>query len=261
MAEPGPLWLDFALDRCRIAAPRAVAAQSYFVDYRVPHIHPWDFARPRLNIISSLKLAGFALILFVVVYAPAFATVAVLHPSVQVMIPLIILVSAGLAALIMALRARGANGIGEFGIALSPASYVLAAAICGILVGGALAYVAALYPTASPLDVSKLRPWMIFVYFVLAAPVQEELIFRGLLQTTIARAGSAPGSFWSVHFPVVFVAVLFGAIHLDSGLVVVAGAVLLGLIAGELRRMSGSLLPAILFHALLNAASALWPAR
>jgi membrane protease YdiL (CAAX protease family) len=207
-----------------------------------------------LNIISNLKLAGFALILFVVVYAPAFATVAVLRPSVQVTIPLIIIVSAGMAALIVALRAGGTKGIGEFGIAMSPASYILAATLAGILVGGALAYVAALYPATSPLDVSKLRPWMIFVYFVLAAPIQEELIFRGLLQTTVARGGG-------VHFPVVFVAVLFGVIHLDSGLVVAGGAVLLGLIAGELRRMSGSLVPAILFHALLNAASALWSAR
>jgi membrane protease YdiL (CAAX protease family) len=214
----------------------------------------------RLKIISGLKLAGFALILFVVVYAPTFATVALLRTSVQVTIPLIIIMSAGLAVLIIALRA-GTKGIGEFGIAMSPASYVLAATLAGILVGGALAYVATLYPASSPLDVSKLRPWMIFVYFVLAAPVQEELIFRGLLQTTMARAVSAPGSFWGVHFPVVFVAALFGAIHLDSGIVVAVGAVLLGLIAGELRRMSGSLVPAILFHALLNAASALWPAR
>lgn len=212
-----------------------------------------------MNIISSLKLAGFTLILFVVVYAPPFATVAVLRPSVQVTIPLIIIVSAGLAALIMALRAGGTKGIVEFGVAMSPASYILAATLAGILVGVALAYVAGRYPATSPLDVSKLRPWMILVYFVLAAPVQEELIFRGLLQTTMARAVSVPGSFWDVHFPVVFVAALFGAIHLDSGLVVAGGAVLLGLIAGELRRMSGSLVPAILFHALLNAASALWP--
>jgi membrane protease YdiL (CAAX protease family) len=53
--------------------------------------------------------------------------------------------------------------------------------------------------------------------------------------------------------------VLFGIIHVDSGIVVATEAVLLGLIAGEIRRMSGSLIPAIVFHALLNAASALWP--
>jgi len=214
-----------------------------------------------LIIFSSLKRAGFALILFVTVYAPAFATVAALRPSVKIAIPLIIIVSAGLATLIMAFLAGGTKGIDEFGVAMSPASYIFAATLAGILVGGALAYVAALYPAPPPLDVSKLRPWMIFVYFVLAAPVQEELIFRGLLQTTIARAVSVPGGYWAAHFPVIFVAALFGVIHLDSGIVVAAGAVLLGLIAGELRRMSGSLVPAMLFHALLNAASALWPAR
>jgi membrane protease YdiL (CAAX protease family) len=214
-----------------------------------------------LNVISSLKHVGFALILFVTVYAPAFATVAILRPSLKITIPLIIILSAGVAALIMTFLAGGTKGMAEYGIAVSPASYLFAATLAGILVGGALAYVAALYPAPPPFDVSKLRPWMIFVYFVLAAPVQEELIFRGLLQTTIARDVSVPKGFWASHFPVVFVAALFGVIHLDSGRVVAAEAVLLGLIAGELRRMSGSLVPAILFHALLNAASALWPAR
>ena len=216
--------------------------------------------RARLNIISSLKRAGFALILFAAVYVPAFAMVTWLHPSVQITILLIIIVSAGLAVLFMAFLTRGTKGIAEFGIAKSPVSYVIAATLAGIVVGGALAYLAALYPAPSPLDLSKLPPWMIFVYFALAAPVQEELIFRGLLQTVMARAVSEPGGFWAVHFPIVFVAALFGVIHLDSGIVVAASAVLLGLIAGGLRRMSGSLVPAILFHALLNAASALWPA-
>lgn len=213
-----------------------------------------------MSIISTLRRAGLALIWFVAVYAPAFVTVAWLHPSIQIAVPVIVVVSAGLAGLIIAILARGKQSIAEFGVAKSPTSYVLAAAVAGVLVGGALAYIAALYPAPSPIDVSKLRPWMIFVYFVLAAPAQEELIFRGLLQTTIARALSVPTGFWAVHFPVVFVAILFGLIHLDSGVVVAASAVLLGLIAGELRRMSGSLAPAILFHALLNAASALWPA-
>jgi membrane protease YdiL (CAAX protease family) len=217
--------------------------------------------RARLNIISSLKRAGFALILFAAVYAPAFALVVWLHPSVQITIPLIILVSAGLAVLFVAFLARGTKGIAEFGVAKSPATYVIAATLAGVVVGGALAYLAALYPAPSPLDLSKLPPWVIFVDFALAAPIQEELIFRGLLQTTIARVVPVPGGFWAIHFPVVFVAALFGVIHLDSGIVVAASAVLLGLIAGELRRMSGSLVPAILFHALLNAASALLPAR
>jgi membrane protease YdiL (CAAX protease family) len=210
--------------------------------------------------IPSLRRAGLALIWFVAVYAPVFAMVAWFRPSIQIAVPVIIAVSAGLAGLIITILARGKRGIAEFGLAKSPTSYVLAAAVAGLLVGGALAYLAARYPVPSPIDVSKLRPWMIFVYFVIAAPAQEELIFRGLLQTTLTPAVSAPPTFGAVHFPVLFVAALFGVIHLDSGVVVAGGAVLLGLIAGELRRMSGSLVPPMLFHALLNAASALWPA-
>jgi membrane protease YdiL (CAAX protease family) len=213
-----------------------------------------------LNLVQTLRRTGVALISFVAVYAPAFAIVAWLHPSTQVAIPIIIAVSAGVAGLIIANLARGKKDIAEFGVAKSPASYVFAAVVAGVFVGAALAYLAARYPAPSPIDVSKLTPRMIILYFVLAAPVQEELIFRGLLQTTVARGVMVPATFWAVHFPVVFVAVLFGLVHLDSGVVVAAGAVLLGLIAGELRRMSGSLAPAILFHALLNAASALWPA-
>jgi membrane protease YdiL (CAAX protease family) len=81
---------------------------------------------------------------------------------------------------------------------------------------------------------------------------------HGLLQSLVSR-GASSRTFWGIHFPVFFIAALFGIIHVDSGIVVATEAVLLGVIAGELRRMSGSLIPAILFHALLNAASALWP--
>jgi membrane protease YdiL (CAAX protease family) len=73
---------------------------------------------------------------------------------------------------------------------------------------------------------------------------------------------------WVISFPVfggslsgavVFTAVLFGIIHLGVGAVVAAGAIVLGLVAGELRRRSASLLPAIVVHALFNAADAFWP--
>jgi hypothetical protein len=52
----------------------------------------------------------------------------------------------------MALLTRGTKGIAEFGVAKSPASYVIAATLAGIVVGGALAYLTALYPAPSPLD-------------------------------------------------------------------------------------------------------------
>jgi hypothetical protein len=158
----------------------------------------------------------------------------------------------------LALLAKPPQGAREFGLARSRRSFIFAAAIAGVIIGLAFAYIAARYPAHSPLDLSKLPPWMIIVYFVIAAPIQEELIFRGLLQTLVGRSASSQ-NFWTIHFPVFFIAGLFGIIHLDSGIVIATEAVLLGLIAGEFRRMSGSLIPAILFHALLNAVSALWP--
>ncbi|MDE2112422.1 MAG: CPBP family intramembrane metalloprotease [Alphaproteobacteria bacterium] len=225
-----------------------------------------------MNVISASKRSGLALLLFAVVYAPAFAAVAWLHrqhlwcasgadrhcPSDRIAVPVIIAVSAALAALSIMLLARGKKGIAEFGVARSRPPYVVAAVLSGLLAGGAVAYFAAKYPAPSPLDLSKLPLGLTVAYFVFAAPFQEELIFRGLLQTTVARFAPASGGFWAVHYPVLFVALLFGAVHLGSGPVVAIGGLLLGLIAGELRRMSGSLLPAILVHSLFNAMS-LWP--
>jgi membrane protease YdiL (CAAX protease family) len=205
-----------------------------------------------------LKRVALALLLFLLVYAPAFALVAWLRPSVELTIPLIVAISACVAAICMALLAKLPQGAREFGLARSRPSFIIAAAIAGVTIGLAFAYIAARYPAHSPLDLSNLSPWMIVVFFVIAAPIQEELIFRGLLQTLVSR-GASSQSFWTIHFPVFFIAALFGIIHLDSGVIVAAEAILLGLIAGELRRISGSLIPAILFHALLNAASALWP--
>lgn len=208
---------------------------------------------------SILKQAALALGLFAAVYAPAFACAALLRPPVSIGIPLVIVISAAMACLIIGLRARDTGGVAAFGIRQSPRAYVVAGAAAGLFVGIAFAWLTARYPAPAPFDLSKLRPWMIAVYFVMAAPIQEELIFRGLLQTTIAR-GIQPAVSWARHFPVVFVAFLFGLVHIESGAVVAVEAVLLGLIAGELRRLSGSLGPAILFHALLNGTQALWPA-
>jgi membrane protease YdiL (CAAX protease family) len=205
-----------------------------------------------------LKQLARTFLLFLLVYVPAFALVAWFHPSVELTIPLIIAVSACVAAICMALLAKPPEGASEFGLASSRLSFIVAATIAGVIIGLGFAYIAARYPAHSPLDLSKLQPWMIVVYFVIAAPIQEELIFRGLLQSLLTR-GVLSRSFWAVHFPVFFTAVLFGVIHVDSGIVVAIEAILLGLIGGELRRISGSLIPAIVFHALLNAASALWP--
>jgi membrane protease YdiL (CAAX protease family) len=61
-----------------------------------------------------------------------------------------------------------------------------------------------------------------------------------------------------VSAAVLFAAILFGIVHLGSGVAVFVGALLLGLLAGELRRRSGSLVPAIIVHVLFNIPGLIW---
>ena len=89
------------------------------------------------------------------------------------------------------------------------------------------------------------------------APLQEEWIFRSLIQTQAQRAlGSYPDTDTAHSGAAIgaslIVAILFGAIHVAIGPVTAAGALLLGLLAGEARRRSGSLLPAVAIHAVFN---------
>ncbi len=91
------------------------------------------------------------------------------------------------------------------------------------------------------------------------APVIEEWFFRGVLQQGIvAQLGAVPG--------IGLAALLFGLSHgapsmsFQAWLAAASGAVLYGLAFGLLRQTSGSLLPAIVMHALVNAlgAAAMW---
>jgi membrane protease YdiL (CAAX protease family) len=100
---------------------------------------------------------------------------------------------------------------------------------------------------------------MTFVYFVVGAAIQEEIVFRGLLQTTLARQFPAMLSFFgtSLSYAAIIVALLFGLIHLEVNPISAGAAFVLGLFSGELRHRSGSLLPSILVHAVFNAFAAI----
>jgi membrane protease YdiL (CAAX protease family) len=54
------------------------------------------------------------------------------------------------------------------------------------------------------------------------------------------------------------IALLFGCIHLVVGPYTAAAAFLLGAIAGEFRRRSGSLIPSIICHVFFNLGGILW---
>ena len=77
-----------------------------------------------------------------------------------------------------------------------------------------------------------------------SAPLAEELVFRGIIQSRLERAMPA----W---IAVVLQAALFGLIHGTP--VQIGYAFVMGLLFGYIRHCTGSILPAIAAHAAFNA--------
>ena len=202
-----------------------------------------------------------ALGLFIAVYAPAFAVPSLIRPRIELAIPLIIAISLAMALLFIWLLARRGAGFSAFGFAIPSRQGYRFALLLGPPLAVAVVWLSRVFPSKPPIDVSHFPPWMIGMYFVVAAPIQEEIIFRGLIQSFLQQRW--PGNFsvpgLSVSPSIIFVTILFGAMHLGSGPAVAIGASALAVLAGELRRLSGSLLPAVLVHALFNLVDALWP--
>ncbi|MFI4969504.1 MAG: CPBP family intramembrane glutamic endopeptidase [Lysobacterales bacterium] len=214
----------------------------------------------RSGIALVLAPMAVALGLFVAVYAPAFIAVSLLRPPLQIAIPVIVAISLAIASALIVVLARRGVGLAQFGLRWPTARQVGTA----LLVGTPLALLAAglghLLPPRSPIDTTAFPAWMLVLYFGAGAPIQEEVIFRGLLQSFLARRWTAMSSLAGLPLSaaVLFTAILFGVVHLGSGIAVFAGALVLGLVAGELRRRSGSLVPAIIAHVLFNIPGLIW---
>jgi membrane protease YdiL (CAAX protease family) len=209
---------------------------------------------------AKVKALGLGIGLFVAVYAPAFIIAALVRPHLQIAIPLIIAITLLVALFLVFLLARPPAGMAEFGLRIPHSRYVVIAAVSGLTLGFAATFLSHVFPSKPPFDVSGFAPWMIGLYFLIGASIQEEIIFRGLIQSMVERWWMATFSVCggSLSGSVAFTAALFGVIHLEAGAVVALGAIILGLTAGELRRRSGSLLPAVIVHALFNSADAFW---
>ncbi|MGH8093705.1 MAG: CPBP family intramembrane glutamic endopeptidase [Chthoniobacterales bacterium] len=210
---------------------------------------------------NTLRAIGLGIGLFAAVYVPAFVTTALIRPRIEIAIPLIIGISASLALILMFLLRERPVGMAEFGVSIPNSRYLVIAGVFGLTLGLAVTWLVRCLPSKAPFDVSGFAPWMIGLYFVIGSPIQEEIIFRGLIQSMLERRWMTPLSLFggSLSGAVAFTATLFGIIHLEAGPFVALGAIVLGVVAGELRRRSGSLLPAIIIHTLFNAADALWP--
>ena len=99
------------------------------------------------------------------------------------------------------------------------------------------------------------------------ASICEEALTRGLLQgllSPLSRFGASFRGKLRLSVPVILSALFFGGMHailvgaIGGAVVgVVIFAVLLGLVAGKYRERTGSLVPAIIVHALFNVGGAL----
>ena len=103
-------------------------------------------------------------------------------------------------------------------------------------------------------DFARPMTWLFVLGTVVAAPVAEELVFRGFLQPALRPRLGAKGA-------IAATALAFGLVHPPP---LALPAALLGAGFGWLAMRSGSLLPAILAHAVHNGATIAlaiaWPA-
>ncbi|WP_161557721.1 CPBP family intramembrane glutamic endopeptidase [Acidisarcina polymorpha] len=135
-------------------------------------------------------------------------------------------------------------------IGLKPAdvmfSWIAVAAAVGVFLGFWL------YVKMWHLPVYGPVPLIRFVWSVGVAPLNEELVFRGLLfsflEKQLLRLGD--GVFAGIA-AVLIAGLIFGVMHSRSG-VYLAFTVTAGCVYGLLRWRSGSVLPAVICHACLN---------
>jgi len=109
------------------------------------------------------------------------------------------------------------------------------------------------------LELSKLQD---IVFAWVYASISEEVFTRGLLQgflSPLKKFGFHVFRKWRLSLPVLFSGLYFGFMHIvligkfgPAVLFVIVSASLLGIVAGYYREKTGSLIPAIIIHALFN---------
>lgn len=200
---------------------------------------------------ATISVAGF----LISIYLPAFAITEGLGFPIARQIPLVIVVTIVLASGWVFLLVRfGPFRIREFGLCRPHWRAMVIAAAIAIPVALTIAFFSQHAKESGPLAGLVLPPALMWLYFAIGAPIQEEWIFRGLLQGVATRV-LAKGDVASARAAIggsILAAIVFGAVHLPVGLWTAAAALLLGLLAGEARRRSNSVVPAILIHSIFN---------
>ena len=152
---------------------------------------------PKLTKARFAKALGTLLLLFVAAYGPAFLTVALLKLWPFEAVPAIIVIRLAVAILLIKVVSGRAGDFVQFGFRFCHYRYIAAAIVFGVPIAWALTILVNRLSLGSPPPEVSFRPWMTFLYFAVGAAIQDEIIFRGLLQTTLARQFPATLSFFS----------------------------------------------------------------
>jgi hypothetical protein len=127
-------------------------------------------------------------LLFLLVYLPAFAAVALFELEIDAAVPAIMGITTAMALLLVAILARRQHlTAGGFGLRGSEWRPLLRGLLLGLPLGLAATWAQHLTGEGSAGQDVPLTPGMSVLLFVVGASIQEELIFRGLLQTVLAR--------------------------------------------------------------------------
>lgn len=105
--------------------------------------------------------------------------------------PWIILFSATLALVYMALIAiRQKVQFGFFGLKGAAWRYLIFGIVFGIVFGFVLRLLDHALPLGPAPELSGMQHWQMVLFFWIGAPIQEEIIFRGLIQSVAERKNS-----------------------------------------------------------------------
>lgn len=203
-----------------------------------------------------IRAFGVTVALLLTVYVPTFALVAYLHLPMANAIPVIIVVSTMIALSLMWARRHSSMALhlANFGFRWCRWQSAIVAVLIALPLAWLVNTLLTFAHEPGPLAGVVLTPVIAWIYFGLGSPLQEELIFRGLLQTTFAHSLTNPVPVMAQAniAALVIAALLFASVHLAVGPWTALAALVLGLLAGELRRRSGSLIPAVLVHIIFN---------
>lgn len=221
---------------------------------------------------------GRSLAFLLMVYVPTFVLVSAFvmarartaadeEATAAIAVPLVMVLSLAIALLLIARISRGR--FAPFGFRTVGAKSLLIGLGLGIGCGILLRWLStALNVQQSEPLFAGLGGWQLVAFFWLLAPLQEEVIFRGLLQTTLqggipsripiaSRKLSVAALLTAIVFALVHFALLGMGASIGASALIVIGALVLGLAAGHMRWTTESLIPAIVIHASFNVMGSL----